>query len=262
MKILILGDTVGEPGRKAVERLALPMKNRKEVDFIVCNAENTAHGAGMTENICKELFQNGCDVLTSGDHVFDRRREIEDYLSRERRVVRPSNYPDGVPGFGSCVVEFQGVKIGVINVCGQVFMRYSFLSPFHCVDKEIEKVKKEGAKIILVDVHAEATSEKVALTWYMDGRVSAVVGTHTHIQTADEHISAKGTAAITDLGMTGPYDSVIGRDKKSVIEKFVTQIGSKYEVATEDVRLSGVIVTVDNSTGKATDIKRVHQKLS
>lgn len=261
MKILILGDTVGEPGRKAVEVIAQGMKKRGEVDFIICNAENTAHGAGMTESICKELFQNGCDVLTSGDHVFDRRREIEDYLKKEPRVIRPANYPKGVVGSGSCVVEFRGTKVGVINIAGQVFMRFQFDSPFYSVDEEIKKVKAQGAQIIIVDVHAEATSEKVALTWYLDGKVSAVVGTHTHIQTADDHVSTKGTASITDLGMTGPYDSVIGREKESVIQKFITQISSKYEVATQDVRLSGVIVNVDEQTGRALSIKRVHERL-
>ena len=257
----MIGDTVGDPGQKAIERVVPGMKKRGEADFVVCNAENTADGAGVTESIAKELFFNGCDVLTIGDHGFDRRKDIEEYIKKEPRVVRLANYPKGVPGSGSCLVECKGYKIGVVHVAGQVFMRYSFSSPFHAADEEIAKLKTAGAKIILVDMHAEATSEKVALSWYLDGRVSAVVGTHTHIPTADERVSENGTACITDLGMTGPYDSVIGRDKTSVIQKFLTQMNVRHAVATKDVRFSGVIIQVDEYSGKAISIERVHRKL-
>lgn len=262
LKVLFIGDTYGEPGRKAIESFVPKMKRDGEVDFVVCNAENAAAGAGITEPIAKELFQNGCDILTGGDHFFDRRREIEDYLKKEPRIIRPANFPEGLPGQGSCVVEFKGKKIGVLHVAGQVFMRYHFASPFLAADKEIEKMRKEDVKIIFVDMHAEATSEKVAISWYLDGRVSAVVGTHTHIQTADERVTAKGTACLTDLGMTGPYDSVIGAEKEPIIQKFLTQLGTKKEVAKNDVKLCGAIVTVDDYTGKALAIERIQKKLN
>ncbi|MGH7197764.1 MAG: TIGR00282 family metallophosphoesterase [Candidatus Omnitrophota bacterium] len=262
IKILAIGDTYGEPGRKAIELFVPAMKKNGEADFVLCNAENSAAGAGITETIAKELFQNGCDVLTGGDHIFDRKKEIEEFLKKDPRLVRPANFPKGAPGAGSTVVEVKGVKVGVIHVAGQVFMRYHLGHPFLTADEEIEKVKKAGAQVILVDVHAEATSEKVALSWYLDGRVSAVVGTHTHIQTADERVTAKGTACITDLGMTGPYDSVIGAEKEPIIQRFLTQIGTRKEVAKGDVRLCGALITVDEHTGRALSIERVQKKVS
>ena len=261
IKILILGDTYGEPGRKAVELCVNSMKKNGEVDFAICNAENATHGAGLTESVAKELFQNGCDVLTGGDHIFDRKKEIEDFLKKDPRVIRPANFHKNLPGSGSCVVEHRGVKIGVIHVAGQVFMRYHLSSPFFAADEEIEKVKKQGAQVIVVDIHAEATSEKMAFLWYVDGRVSAVVGTHTHVQTADERITEKGTAYLTDLGMTGPYDSVIGAVKEPIIQRFLTQVGVKKEVAQGDVRLCGAIVSVDERSGKALAIERVQKKI-
>lgn len=261
LKILFLGDTYGEPGRKAIERFVPAMKRSGEVDFVVCNAENSADGSGVTERIAKDLFQVGCDVLTCGDHAFDKRKEFEEFLKADPRVVRPANFPKALPGKGSTVIECKGVKIGVVHVAGQVFMRYHFLPPFQTADEEIEKVKKEGARVVVVDMHAEATSEKTAISWYLDGRVAAVVGTHTHIQTADERVTAKGTACLTDLGMTGPYDSIIGAEKEKIIERFLTQVNVRKEVAKNDVKLCGAIVTVDESTGKAVKIERVQKKL-
>ncbi len=261
LKILIIGDTYGEPGRKAVELFVNAMKKSGEIDFAICNAENSAGGAGITESVAKELFQNGCDVLTGGDHFFDKKKEIEEYVKREPRVLRPANFPKGLFGSGSCVVECKGIKIGVIHVAGQVFMRYHFSSPFLAADEEIEKIKKAGASVVIVDMHAEATSEKMAISWYLDGRVSAVVGTHTHVQTSDERVSEKGTACLTDLGMTGPYDSVIGAEKEPIIQKFLTQLNVRKEVAKNDVRFSGAIVTVDGRSGKAVAIERVHKKI-
>ncbi|OIO39167.1 MAG: TIGR00282 family metallophosphoesterase [Candidatus Omnitrophica bacterium CG07_land_8_20_14_0_80_50_8] len=262
LKILVIGDVYGEPGRKAVERFVRSMKSTGEADFVVCNAENAAGGAGITESAAKELFINGCDVLTGGDHFFDKKKEIEEYLKKEFRVIRPANFPKGLPGEGSCVVEHRGTKIGVLHVAGQVFMRHHFNSPFLAADEEIDKVKKQGAQVVIVDIHAEATSEKTALCWYLDGQVSAVVGTHTHVQTADERVTQKGTACITDLGLTGPYDSVIGAEKGPIIEKFLTQLNLRKEVAKNDVRLSGVILTVDERSGKALKIERVQKKLT
>ena len=262
IKILALGDTYGEPGRKAIELHANNMKKSGEIDFVICNAENAADGSGITEKIAKELFQNGCDVLTCGDHTFDRKKDIEEYIKTEPRVLRPANFPTILPGGGSCVVECKGVKIGVIHVAGQVFMRYHFDSPFHSVDTEIQKVKKQGAQLIVVDMHCEATSEKWAMSWYLDGRVAAMVGTHTHVQTADERVTAAGTAAITDLGMTGPYDSVIGAEKGPILQRFLTQVNVRKEVAKNDVRLCGAIITADPLTGKAVSIERVQKKIS
>ena len=262
LKILAIGDTYGEPGRKAIELFVSNMRKSGEVDFVMCNAENAADGSGITERIAKELFQNGCDVLTCGDHTFDRKKEIEEYIKKDSRVLRPANFPKILPGAGSCVVECKGVKIGVVHVAGQVFMRYHFNSPFLTVDEEIVKVKKDGAGIILVDMHCEATSEKWAMSWYLDGRVSAVVGTHTHVQTADERVTEKGTACITDLGMTGPYDSVIGAEKEPIIQRFLTQVNVRKEVAQKDVRLCGAIISVDPHSGKAVSIERIQKKVS
>ena len=260
LKIFFIGDTYGDPGRKAVELHVGAMKKKGEVDLVVCNAENAAHGAGITETVAKELFQNGCDVLTGGDHFFDRKEQVEEYCKTETRLLRPANFPKGVAGSGSCVVECKGVKVGVIHVAGQVFMRFHFSSPFIGVDEEIEKVKKLGAKVIVVDMHAEATSEKSAISWYLDGRVAAVVGTHTHVQTADERVTEKGTACLTDLGMTGPYDSVIGAEKTAILRRFLTQTNIKKEVAQNDVHLCGAIVTVDEHSGRAIKIERINKK--
>ena len=260
IKILFIGDTYGEPGRKAVERFVPMMKRSGEADFVVCNAENAADGAGITERIAKDLFQTGCDVLTCGDHSFDKRKEVEEFF-KDPRMLRPANFPKGNPGSGSTVLECKGVKLGILHVAGQVFMRYNFSSPFLMADEEIEKMRGLGARVTVVDMHAEATSEKTAISWYLDGRVAAVVGTHTHVQTADERVTAKGTACLTDLGMTGPYDSVIGAEKEGIIKRFLTQTGGKKEVAQNDVRFSGAIVTVDESSGRAVKIERVHRKL-
>jgi metallophosphoesterase (TIGR00282 family) len=262
IKILLLGDTYGEPGRKAIEVFVPRMKKEGLVDFVVCNAENTADGSGITEPIARELFNAGCDVLTLGDHVFDKKKQIEEMLKTDPRLVRPANFPKGVPGRGSTVVEFRGYKIGVAHIAGQVFMRYNFAHPFYSADEEILSMKKAGAQVILVDIHAEATSEKMAMSWYLDGRVAAVVGTHTHVQTADERVTEKGTACLTDLGMTGPYDSVIGAEKEPIIQKFLTQMNAKKVVAKNDVRLCGAIVTVDPLSGRASAIERVQRKLT
>lgn len=260
IKILLIGDTYGEPGRRAVARF-VPEMRKSGVDFVVCNAENCADGAGLTEKTARELFGSGCDALTLGDHAFDRRKDIENLLKNDVRLVRPANFAEGLPGAGSTVLEQRGFKVGVIHVAGRVFMRFHFSSPFLALDEEIKKMTARGVKVILVDFHAEATSEKAAAFWYVDGRVSAIAGTHTHIQTADERVTDKGTAWITDLGMTGPYDSVIGAEKEGILRRFLTQVEGKKEVAQNDIRLSGALVTVDEATGRALSIERVHKKL-
>ncbi len=261
MKILCIGDTYGDPGRKAIERFIPEMKAKGEVDFVICNAENASDGSGITESIAKDLFKTGCDVLTCGDHVWDRKKDIENMLQTDARLVRPANFPKGNPGYGSTVVECKGIKIGVIHIAGQAFMRYHFNSPFLSVDEEILNVKKKDAQIIIVDMHCEATSEKMGMGWYVDGRVAAVVGTHTHVQTADEKVTDAGTAYLTDLGMTGPYDSIIGAQKDEILKRFLTQTPTRKKPATGDVKLCGAIITVDHITGRATAIERVQRKL-
>lgn len=261
LKILMIGDIYGEPGRKALERFVVPMKQKGEADFVVANCENSAGGSGVTPAVARELFQNGCDVLTGGDHFFDKRQELEEYAGKETRLLRPVNYPQAAFGHGSCVVECKGVKIGVLHAAGQVFMRYAFDSPFFAADDQLKKWDADGMKVRIVDFHAEATSEKVAFSWYVDGRVSAVGGTHTHIQTADERVTAAGTACISDLGMTGPYDSVIGAEKGPIIQRFLTQTPLHKTVAKNDVRLCGALIHIDERSGRAISIERIQKKL-
>ncbi|VAX37498.1 Uncharacterized protein YmdB [hydrothermal vent metagenome] len=260
MNILCIGDIVGKPGRHAVEGLLDGLKKEHNIDFVIANAENSAGGSGLGPKIAKNFFRTGCDVLTLGDHVWDQ-KEIEPYLVDAKYVIRPSNFPEGAPGKGWCVRESaKGVKVGVINLLGRVFMRYQVSCPF----KELEALAKEIRKetpIIIVDMHAETTSEKVAIGHFADGQVSAIVGTHTHIQTADEKILPEGTAYITDLGMTGPYDSVIGQKKDRIIRRYLTSMPVKFAVAEKDIYLCGVIVDVDEKTGKAKKITRVQKKL-
>lgn len=259
MRVLLIGDIVGRPGRDAIKDLLPVLRKEEEVHFVIANAENAAGGSGVTPQIADELFKYGIDVMTTGDHIWNK-REIVDYLDKNNSLLRPANYPAGAPGFGSCVANKNSLKVGVINLAGRVFMD-SIECPFKVVRQEIEKIK-DKTKIIFVDIHAEATSEKVALGWYLDGVVSCVFGTHTHIQTADERILPKGTAYITYLGMTGPYDSVIGRRTEQILTRFITQLPTRFEMAEENVKLAGAVVEIDESTGKALSIKRIQKKLS
>jgi 2',3'-cyclic-nucleotide 2'-phosphodiesterase len=257
MRVLFIGDIVGEPGREIVRRRLRDLREEKKIDAVIANGENAAGGSGITPAIADDLFAFGVDVMTSGDHVW-KKREICDYLYRSDRLIRPANYPEGAPGKGSTVVEIKpGMKLAVINLIGRVFMD-AVDCPFRKVKDEIERIKAE-TPVIFVDMHAEATSEKVAMGWFLDGLVSGVVGTHTHIQTADETILPKGTAYITDCGMTGPYDSVIGRKKENIIERFLTQRPNRFEVADGDVQMHGIIVDIDNATGRAVKVKRVRE---
>lgn len=259
MKILFIGDIVGKPGRLAVKEL-LPILTRDyEVDFVIGNAENAAGGSGITERVAIELFDSGVNVLTSGDHIW-KKNEIFGILSKEERILRPLNYPEGAPGTGAALFKTtKGVSIGVINVLGRVFME-ALESPFKTLLAAHEALSAK-TKIIIVDVHAEATSEKVAIGWFLDGKVSAVLGTHTHIQTADEKILPQGTAYITDAGMTGPFFSVIGRKIEDVLQRFITSIPVRFEVADEDIQLHGVIVDINENTGRANSISRIQKKL-
>lgn len=260
MKILAIGDIVGAPGREAVKALVPKIKKEEGVDFVVANAENAAGGSGVTPNVVDELLGYGIDVLTSGDHIWQK-KEIFELINKEPRLVRPANYPEGAPGIGSTVVKTaSGIAVGVINLMGRVFME-AIDCPFKTAMKELERLKGH-TKVIVVDMHAEATSEKIAMVWFLDGLVSFIFGTHTHIQTADERVYPKGTAYITDLGMTGPYDSVIGRRPEQIIERFVLQIPTKFLMAEENVQLHGAIADIDEETGRAKSIKRVQYKLN
>ncbi len=259
MKILMIGDIVGSPGRKAVEILTPKIKSREEIDFVIANAENAAGGSGLTPRLAEELFSYGVDVLTSGDHIW-KKKEIVQLLDEEKRLLRPANYPKGVPGSGWGIYEIEGkMKIGVINLIGRIFME-SVECPFRVGRELIEEIRQE-TPIIIVDIHAEATSEKIALSWYFDGLISALFGTHTHVQTADERIYPKGTAYLTDVGMTGPHDSVIGRKVEQILTRFITQLPTRFEMAEENVQLNGAVVTVDEKTGRATALKRVREEL-
>jgi 2',3'-cyclic-nucleotide 2'-phosphodiesterase len=258
MNILCIGDIVGKPGRNAVNGLLADLKKEFQIDFVVANAENAAGGAGLTSRIAKQFFDMGCDILTLGDHVWDQ-KELEEYLNETEFVIRPANFPDGAPGRGWCIKKTQsGAKICVINLLGRVFMRYHIDCPFRVLKQIIEQVKKE-TPIIIVDMHAETTSEKTALGHFADGQVTAVVGTHTHIQTADEKILTEGTAYITDLGMTGPYDSVIGQNKDDIIKRFMTSMPIRFHIAQDDVKLHGVVLGIDEKTGKARNIVRIQR---
>jgi metallophosphoesterase (TIGR00282 family) len=260
MNILCVGDIVAKPGREALVGLLPSLKTEYSIDCIIINAENSAGGAGITSRIAKHIFSLGCDVITLGDHVWDQ-KEVEEYLNTEACIIRPANCPAGAPGRGWCIKELpNGRKIGVINLLGRVFMRYNVDCPFRSVSSIIEKIR-EVTPLIFVDMHAEATSEKIAMGHYLDGKVSAIFGTHTHIQTADEKILSQQTAYITDLGMTGPYDSVIGQSKENILQRFLTSMPIKFHSAKDDVQLHGIVVEVDDLTGKAKKISRVQRKL-
>ena len=259
MKILFIGDIVGEPGRRAVAELLPGIKKANGVEFVIGNAENVAGGSGITPSLADELFASGLDVITSGDHVW-KRKEIIERIDSDSRILRPANYPAGAPGFGSTVVKSEsGVEVGIINLIGRVFMQ-ALECPFRTAKEEIDKIKNK-ARIIIVDMHAEATSEKIALGWYLDGQVSAIIGTHTHVQTADEKILPGGTAFLCDAGMTGPLDGVIGRKKEQILARFLTQMPMKFEMAEGDIQLQGAVIDIDEKTGKANSIKRIQKKL-
>jgi metallophosphoesterase (TIGR00282 family) len=259
IKVLVIGDTVGKPGRQACRQLIPKLKEIHNIDFVVLNGENLASGSSITRDTVEEVLLSGVDVITSGDHIF-KKKEAAAITEDNPRVLRPLNYPKGVPGHGFLIATApSGTKVAVVNLLGRVFLQ-SVDCPFQTIEAALKSIKSQ-TKVILIDFHAEATSEKVAMGWFLDGQVSAVYGTHTHIQTADETILPKGTAYMTELGMTGPYKSVLGRDIEQVLHRFKTQMPGPMEVASEDVRLSGAIIEVDVNTGKALSIQRVHEKL-
>ncbi len=252
MNLLFVGDIVGRPGRDLARVGLSALAAEYDVDLVIVNGENAAGGNGITREIGDALFAAGADVLTSGNHIWDK-REVLDYIAIEPRLLRPANYPDA-PGAGSCVVRSRsGRSVGVVNVMGRVHMP-PIDDPFRIVRREVERVR-ERTPIVFVDFHAEATSEKIAMGWFLDGTVSAVVGTHTHVQTADARVLPGGTAYLTDVGMTGPHDGVIGVEKEPVIQRFLTGLPARFDTATGDPRLHAALVDVDETTGRARDIR-------
>ena len=255
MRILFIGDIMGRPGRELVRHGLAAIVDHHAIDLVIANAENSAAGFGITREIGEQLLDWGVDVMTSGNHIWDK-KEALDYIGIEPRLLRPANYPAGVPGNGRYLARTDdGRSVGVVNVMGRVFM-VGIDDPFAVVLREIEALR-ERARIIFVDFHAEATSEKMAMGWHLDGKVTAVVGTHTHVQTADERVLPKGTAYITDVGMTGPHDSIIGVDIEAALGRFLTALPARFETATANPRLHAVIVEADERTGLAVDIERL-----
>lgn len=255
IRILFLGDIVGEPGRKAViEQLPL-LKQSEALDFIIVNGENSAGGKGITSKIAIDLLRAGAAVITTGDHVWDQ-QEIVDYFPTEPRLLRPLNYPEGTPGAGSVVLETTKGRIGVIQAQGRSFIQPPLENPYLAVEKEVERLRAEGVTTLVLDYHAETTSEKIAMGRMLDGKVSLVVGTHTHVQTADERIFPGGTGYLTDAGMCGPDDSILGRTVESVLWRFKSGMPTRFPIAKGPVRLCGVIVEVEAASGRCLAIQR------
>ena len=255
MRLLFIGDIVGKPGRDMVRKGVRGLIEEHGIDFVIANAENSAAGFGITRDIGDTILEWGVDVMTSGNHIFDK-KEALDYIATEPRLLRPANYPSGAPGRGSYLAQTgDGRSVGVINVMGRVFM-LNIDDPFQIVQREIEALRGR-TKVIIVDFHAEATSEKVAMGWFLDGKVTGVFGTHTHVQTADERILPNGTAYLTDTGMTGPHDGIIGMEREPSLARFLNAMPSRFEPATANPRLNAVMIDADEKTGKATSVTRL-----
>ncbi|NSW89973.1 MAG: TIGR00282 family metallophosphoesterase [Firmicutes bacterium] len=259
MKILFVGDIVGNPGRKAVKAIIPEMKKSMSIDSCIANCENAAGGIGITYAVAQELFNTGIDVITLGNHAWSK-KDIFNFIDTDTRIVRPANYPQELPGKGSTIVRTEKGVVGVLNLMGRVFLENTDC-PFKAAEREIQYLKN-FTKLIVVDMHAEATSEKYAMAWYLDGRVSCVLGTHTHVQTADERILPLGTGYITDVGMTGPYDGILGVDKDIIIKKFLTSIPMKFEIAKGSVQFNAVALDIDDKNGWTTKISRITQILN
>lgn len=254
MNILFIGDIFGNPGRKAVKEYLSTLKRERQIDFCIANGENSAAGSGITYVIAQELYKSGIDFITLGNHTWSK-KEIYTFIDSEKKMIRPSNFAPQTPGKGYAVVETPKGKIGILNLAGRVYMD-SVDCPFRKADEDLLKIKEETSTII-VDFHAEATSEKSAIGWYLDGRVSAVLGTHTHVQTADEKILPCGTGFITDVGMTGPYESIIGVEPEIVLEKFIKGLPVKFEVASGKVQFNAVYLEIEEKKGRTTHIERI-----
>jgi len=259
VKILFIGDIVGSPGRKIVHDRLADILAQRGIDLCIINCENAASGFGVTPKIVEELFASGADVLTSGNHIW-KRKEIIDFFPEEPRLLRPANFPSGSPGSGLYVGQAKnGVGCAVLNLQGRTFMAAND-DPFRTATLELKRILPE-VKVIVVDMHAEATSEKMAMGWYLDGKVSAVLGTHTHVPTADERVLPGGTAFITDVGMTGPHDSVIGMEKEGILQHFLDGMPSRFVVAQGDIQMNSVLIDVDESSGHARSISRLKFRL-
>ena len=258
MKVLMIGDVVARPGRVAVLERIQDLREQHAVSLAVMNAENVAGGYSITPSIAEELFASGIDVMTSGNHIFDKREAVT-YIDRQPRLLRPANYPPGTPGRGLWVGEVRGVRVAVLNLMGRVFMPPTHDDPFRVAEESLAEID-DDVRVRLVDMHCEATSEKAAMGWFLDGRVSAVVGTHTHVQTADERILPKGTAYLTDIGMTGSYAGVIGMDKDDVITRFRNPSHRRTEHSTGEVRICAAVIDIDEETGRAREISRLSLK--
>ena len=256
MRILFIGDIFGKPGRDIARRAIPPIVEQRDIDFVIANVENSAAGFGVTGDIADTILGYGVDVMTSGNHIWDK-KEVLDYIPRQPKLLRPANFPAGVPGRGSFIARTRtGEPVGVLNLMGRIFMP-PLDDPFAAAIREVDALRAK-ARVVIVDFHAEATSEKIAMAWHLDGRATAVFGTHTHVQTADERILPKGTACLTDVGMTGPHDSIIGVTVDAALSRFVNGMPAKFEAASGAGRLNAVIVTADPATGKATAIERLN----
>jgi metallophosphoesterase (TIGR00282 family) len=268
VKLLFIGDIVGHPGRRAVKELLPKLREQHALDFVIANGENSAGGSGITVKTAEEIFAAGVDVITSGDHLWDQ-KEVVELLADEKRFLRPMNYPPGTPGRGSAVFPVQSpkskvqspVSIGVLNLQGRTFMQPALENPFLMATDEVNKLRDQ-TKILFIDFHAEATSEKIAFARMLDGQVSAVVGTHTHVQTADEQIFPGGTAFLSDAGFTGPHESVLGREIAPVIQRFLTSMPQRFEVAKDRVILHGVVIEINEIDGKALHVQRIAEQLT
>jgi len=261
MKVLFLGDIFGRPGRNCILKELAKLKLENNIDLTIANGENAAGGIGINPNIAENLLESGIDILTSGNHIF-KKKEIYDYIEMQPRLLKPANYPPLTPGKGYNVFNLKNkpeIKVAVINICGRVFID-SLDCPFRKMDELVAEIRPQ-TRIIIVDFHAEVTSEKMAMGWYLDGRVSAVIGTHTHVQTADERVLPRGTAYISDAGMVGPRDSVIGVKKDLIIQRFITQMPHKFIVASDDNWISGVILDINDSNGNALSIERLNYQV-
>ena len=259
MRILFIGDIVGSPGRKIVHDRLADILAQRQIDLCIANGENSASGFGITARIAQDLLSSGVEVITGGNHIWDR-KEIVEYFPHEPRLLRPANFPNGSPGKGLFVGHAKnGAGYAVLNIQGRTFMA-PLDDPFRTADCELAKIPPD-VKVIVVDMHAEATSEKQAMGWYLDGKVSAVVGTHTHVATADSRVLPGGTAYITDVGMTGPHDSVIGMEKQGVLQRFLDAMPARFVVAEGDIQMNAVLIDVDESTGRARSIERLNFRL-
>lgn len=259
MNVLFFGDIIGRTGRDAVKKILPKLKGLYAPDLTIANCENIAHGKGITEKTIEELLRAGIEIFTSGNHIWNQGQAVSLLQRKESPILRPANYPPDVPGRGYAVIEVGTRKVAVVNLVGRVFFQEDFDCPFRTVDQILAELKIKNLSVVLVDFHVEATSEAMAMGCYLDGRVSLVAGTHTHVQTADERILPRGTGYITDIGMVGAQDSIIGMDQKLVLHNFLTQMPAQFEVAQGDTLINAIHCTIDHETGKATAIKRIQE---